>query len=203
MKTCRNIILAIVLVLSVGLGTSIAQQSITKGDVLINPGITVGWYNFNYGYTRVSLVPPVNINLEYAVVDLLSVGFEIDYAKRGYKDIFFNTNYTYDYSYTGFSVRGSFHYLDLLKNLFEDDLGSLNSDKIDFYVGLSMGVLATKNVEKWTDFQGEHERRDFNSTWRSGYYAGFRYYFSDNFGVWLETGRSNLGWGKIGVTLRI
>jgi hypothetical protein len=203
MKTVKNSLIALVALLSIGQGSVIAQQSIAKGDLLINPGLTLGWYNYNYGYTRVSLVPPVNVNFEYAVMDLVSVGVELDYAKRGYKDVFFNTNYTYDYRYTGFSVRGSFHYLDLLKNLLEDNLGSLNSEQYDFYVGFSMGMLATSSIEKWTDFAGDHERKYFDSIWRSGYYAGFRYYFSNSFGVWLETGRANLGWGKLGITLRL
>lgn len=203
MKTIKKICFLLIATCITSHSSLHAQQSSFEGDFLVNPGVTLGWYNYNYGYTRTSLIPPVSLNVEYAIVDMFSVGMELDYARRGYKDVFFNTNYAYNYSYTGFSVRGSFHYLDLLKNLLEENMGGLNSEKVDFYIGLSVGVLATRYTEEWTDFIGDHERKYFDSNFRSGYYAGFRYYFSDSFGVWLETGRSNLGWGKLGLTFRM
>lgn len=187
------------------IGKAQGQVSLEKGDVLINPAITLGWYNYGYNLDVVNILPPVALNFEYAVHDLFSVGLEAEYGQRSYRDLLFLTGTnTYKYEYKGLSLRGSFHYLDLLKNLFGDDLGALNSDKIDFYVGASTGILITTYTSTWispTDGL-EHKQKSFNSNGRFGYMAGFRYYFNDHFGAFLETGKNSLGWAKVGLTIK-
>jgi len=181
------------------------QKSLEKGDILINPSITLGWYDYGYGLDIVNILPPVGLNFEYAVSPYFSWGVEAEYGLRQYKDFGFVTgSYEHKYEYKGIGLRGSFHYLDLLKNLLDDKLGSLNSDKIDFYVGAAAGYMIINTTQKWNDgvVSEKHERKSFDSATRFGFFAGFRYYFSPNFGAFLETGKNSLGWAKVGLTLK-
>ena len=187
-------------------GSSQADLAIEKGNLLLNPSITLGWYNYGYGYDLVNIIPPVAFNFEYATHNYLSFGVEAEYAVRNYKEFDFVTGgYQYKYEYKGIAVRGSFHYLDFLKNLLEDKLGQFNSYKLDFYVGASTGVLIVNSTQKWGGVNGEqgHELKQFDSAFQFGYFAGFRYYFSDRFGTFLESGKNSLGWAKVGLTLKI
>lgn len=186
-------------------GEAQGQLTLEKGDILINPSITLGWYNYGYSLDVVNILPPVGLNFEYALSPYLSWGVEAEYGQRQYKEFGFTTgSYEYKYEYKGLGLRASFHYLDLLKNLLDDKLGSFNSDKIDFYVGATAGYLITNTTQKWNDgiATANHERKTFNSATNFGYFAGFRYYFSPNFGAFLESGRNSLGWAKVGLTLK-
>ena len=92
-------------------------MSIEKGDVLINPSITLGGYDYGYSWDVVNIIPPVALNFEYAYSDYLSFGLEAEYGLRRYKDGLFTTSdYLYKYEYKTVGVRGSFHYLDFLKH---------------------------------------------------------------------------------------
>ncbi|MFT5820044.1 MAG: hypothetical protein ACI8ZM_001278 [Crocinitomix sp.] len=188
--------------------TSVAQSalSIEKGDILINPSITLGWYDYGYSWDVVNILPPVALNFEYASTNYLSFGLEAEYGLRRYKDnLFTSSDYLYKYEYKTVNFRGSFHYLDFLKNMLEDKLGGFNSDKLDFYIGVSTGLLWINTTEKWdqTGTEVQHERKTFDSTLRFGYFAGFRYYFSNRFGAFLETGKNPMGWAKVGLTLKL
>lgn len=205
MNYLKNL-LGLMLLISVSL-SSMGQgaQSIEKGNVLINPSITLGWYDYGYSWDVVNIIPPVALNFEYATNDYLSFGLEAEYGLRRYKDgTFLTSDYEYKYEYKTIGLRGSFHYLELVKNLLEDKIGAFNSEKLDFYVGVSTGLLWTNTTEKWGQnaTNTQNERKTFDSAWRFGYFAGFRYYFSDNFGAFAETGRNSLGWAKVGLTLK-
>lgn len=182
-----------------------ANLSVETGNVLVNPSITVGWYDYGYALDVVNVLPPVGLNVEFCAFDYVTLGAEFEYGVRNYKDLFFTTGgYEYNYQYKGYSLRGSFHYLDLLKNIFGDKIGSLNSEKLDAYVAVSSGLLTTETTQKWNDgtVSANHERKTFDSSIRAGYMAGFRYYFSNNFGAFAELGRNTFGYGKVGLTLK-
>lgn len=206
MKQMKKIIGGLFLALMPLVSSAQGEKSIEKGNVLINPGITLGWYNYSYGLNQINILPPVSLNFEYAGSDYFSFGLEADYGKRSYRDNFFLPGGNeYEYSYKGLAVRGSFHYLDLLKELLTDNLGGFNSSKLDFYLGASYGIIVTNSVRRWTDvYDGiNKEAKSFESTLNFGYMAGFRYYFSNNFGAFLETGRNSLGWAKVGLSFKI
>ncbi len=182
------------------------EKSIEKGDLLINPGITLGWYKYGYGLNAINILPPVSLNFEYAFSDYFSVGFEADYGRRRYQQLLFQPGgYEYDYIYKGFGLRGSFHYLDLLQELIGDDLGDFNLDNLDFYLGASYGITTVNTVSTWTDpiTSQERQSKTFSANMSLGFMAGFRYYFSNSFGAFLETGRNRLGWAKLGLTFKI
>lgn len=200
----KKIFIGALLLFTPFLSNAQGERSIGEGDVLINPGITLGWYTYNYGLDRVNFIPPVSLNFEYAATEFLSFGLEAEYARRSYQEYFFVAGGNqYDYTYKTFAFRGSFHYLDFIKSHLEDKIGDFNSDKLDFYISATVGTVITQSTQRWDAGNGrEHLKKDFNSGLQVGYMAGFRYYFSNNFGAFLETGKNNLGWAKVGLTLK-
>ncbi|NOQ72144.1 MAG: hypothetical protein GQ574_09090 [Crocinitomix sp.] len=206
MNYLKNALILLLLILSSFSSIAKGALSIEKGDVLINPSLTLGGYDYGYSWDIVNVIPPVAFNFEYASTNYLSFGLEAEYGLRRYKDnLFTASDYLYKYEYKTIGFRGSFHYLDFFKNMLADKLGGFNSENLDFYVGASTGLLWINTTEKW-DQEGmsvQHERKTFDSNWRFGYFAGFRYYFSNRFGAFLETGKNPLGWVKVGLTLKL
>ncbi len=183
-----------------------AQSSYEKGDFLLNPSVTLGWYNYGYGLNRVSVVPPVGLNFEYHVAGVFGVGLEGMYMSRKYED--FNPtafSSSYDYSYKAISARASFHYLDLLRNWFSEELSNPDLDKLDLYVTASSGYQWINSKRTWRDgdaTEAPHEEKAFESSFITNFAGGARYYVSDKFGVFAEGGRNTFGWVKIGATLK-
>ncbi len=118
-----------------------AQTSSSKGDLLINPSITIGWYDYSYGLNRVSVIPPVGLNFEYNFADYFGAGLEGTYSSRKYQDFdFTDLSSSYEYRYQSVSVRGSLHYLDILKLIFDEELSNEKLEALDLYVMASSGV---------------------------------------------------------------
>jgi hypothetical protein len=202
--------LLIMLLGIVGFSTSGFSQdkvkTIEKGDFLLNPYVTLGWYNYGYSLDVVNIFPPVGVNFEIATSDYFSFGLEGDYGLRRYRDLYFTTgSYEYDYVYKALSFRGSFHYLDWLKDIIDENVFDFHQIDLDLYAGASTGIFTTTIKESWNDVSDglNHERKTFSSQWQFGYILGARYYFSNNFGVFAEGGRNSLGWAKLGLTLKI
>ena len=181
-------------------------QTHQKGDILLNPSITLGWYEYGYGLNRVSVVPPVGLNFEYHLSDIFGFGLEGTYMSRKYKN-FTPTSFDYDYkySYQAVSARLSFHYLDLLRKWFSEELSGGSFDNVDLYLTASAGYQWVNTTETWLSGNAgsnRNESRYFESSYISNFAAGARYYVSDNFGVFAEGGRNTFGWVKIGATLK-
>lgn len=183
---------------------SFGQNTSEKGDVLINPSVTVGWYNYAYGFDLVSLVPPVALNFEVQLSPYVGIGMEGEYSMRKYKDVIFGSNLReHRYSYQGVYARGSFHYFDLIRDLVGDKMQGNGLEKLDLYLTVSSGYQWVTSKTSWPSASGEaHESRTFDSSIKFGYAAGIRYYFSKGFGVFAEGGRNGLGWIKAGLTLK-
>lgn len=183
-----------------------AQSTHEKGDFLLNPSVTLGWYDYGYGLNRVSAIPPVGLNFEYHLNDIFGLGMEGTYMSRKYED-FNPTAFTnsFEYRYQALSARLSFHYLDLLRQWFPDELSSESLDKVDLYVTASAGYQWVNTKQSWRTGDATatpNEALYFESSYISNFAAGARYYLSDNFGVFLEGGRNTFGWVKIGATLK-
>ena len=183
-----------------------AQSSHEKGDFLLNPSVTLGWYDYGYGLNRVSAIPPVGLNFEYHLSDIFGLGLEGTFMSRKYED--FNPTaftYNYEYRYQAVSARLSFHYLDLLRKWFPDELSSESLDKVDLYFTASGGYQWINTKQSWRTGDATatpNEALYFESSYISNFAAGARYYVTDNFGVFLEGGRNTFGWVKIGATLK-
>jgi hypothetical protein len=203
MKTVKTIITCLAVICS----TQIHAQSIyDKGDFLLNPSVTVGWYDYSYGLNRISVVPPVGLNFEYHIADILGLGMEGTFMSRGYEE-FSPTEFssTYNYRYQAVSFRASLHYLDLLRNLFPEELANEQLDKVDLYITASAGYNWINTTRTWRDVnitEEFHEEKLFESSYFSNFAGGIRYYLSDGFGVFAEGGRNTFGWIKIGATLK-
>lgn len=207
MKTMKFLFLMVVVLSQATLGHAQDKvKTIEKGDFLLNPYVTLGWYDYGYNLDVVNIFPPVGANFEIAATDYISVGLEADFGFRRYRDLFFTTgSYKYTYTYKALGVRGSFHYLDWLKDLIDDNVFGFHGLDLDLYAGASTGIFTTTVKESWNDGVNEtdHERKTFSSSWQIGYLLGARYYFSDHFGAFVEGGRNSLGWAKLGLTLKI
>ncbi|WP_027418122.1 hypothetical protein [Crocinitomix catalasitica] len=184
-----------------------ANKSIEQGDLLIAPSISL-FTNTNYivgGLNGTNLIPAVSLNFEYAFHDYVSAGLEFGYSFRTYQSnfIFFIDPTRYNYSTKVFSLRASFHYLELIKNLVGEHIGGLNSEKLDFYVTLLPGFIVTDETQKWTTAAGDHKRKERTTGPSFGSYAGFRYYFSNAVAVHVEGGYGNFSRAKIGLTFKL
>lgn len=198
-KFCWIVVISLVLPFSGN-----AQSSVGKGDVLLNPSVTLGWYQYNYGLNRVSVIPPVGLNFEYQFSDYFGAGLEGIYSFRKYEDY----NYTdlsssYSYQYQSVTFRLSFHYLDFLRS-FIDELQDEKLDALDLYATGATGVRWINTTQSWRDGvnDGEHQLKTFDSEGIINFSAGARYYLSDNFGIFAEGGRNSFGWLKVGLTLK-
>lgn len=198
-------IIALMVIPILGISQDEIYKTIEKGDVRLNPYITLGWYDYGYGYDVVNILPPVGLNFEIATSNYFSFGLEADYGLRRYRDFFFTPlSNEYEYTYKSLGFRGSFHYLDWIKDLVSENIGGFHQLKLDLYAGVSTGIVVTTSTTKWSDGVNaqKHEQKAYDSSWRFGYFLGARYYLSDNFGVFMEGGRNTLGWAKVGLTLK-
>lgn len=183
-----------------------AQNSVEKGDFLINPSVTLGWYSLNYGLNQTKFTPPMGLNFEYQIADYVGLGMEGIYCTRTYTDYTFDDfNRSYKYSYQSIAFRGSFHYFDLLRNIFSDKLSNEKLDKLDLYIFASLGVQWTKRKETWRNPNTNitSEQSSFDSGLQYGAALGARYYLLPRFAVFTEAGRNYLGWAKVGVTFKV
>ena len=181
-----------------------SQSSINKGDVLLNPSVTLGMYQYDYGLNRVSVIPPVGLNFEYQFSDYFGAGLEGIYSYRKYEDYNFNEfSNSYSYRYQSVTFRLSFHYLDLIRS-FIDELQDEKLDALDLYATGAAGVRWINTTQFWRDGVnvGEHELKTFDSDGIINFSAGARYFLSDNFGIFAEGGRNSFGWLKVGLTLK-
>ncbi|HMG88546.1 MAG TPA: hypothetical protein VK589_00750 [Chryseolinea sp.] len=164
----KNYILSLVCVVGFALSGTNAFAQYQKGDILLNPGMGLGyWYagsGFAVGFT---------INAEFSITDDIAIGpyfafthWNYSYNFAGYDDI--------SYNFIDFGARGSYHFARLLK---------VKNEKFDPYAGAFLGFVASTN-----NFDDNGYNDPYDGAVRGGLYAGARYYFSDKFGVFGEVG---------------
>lgn len=189
MKSLK-IYLSILVFLSFGAANAQEESNYEKGDLLLNGGISFGYYGYGYLGTRSRGMVPVTASLEYSINDKLGVGPYAGYA---------NWNYTYtnsDYSWTflAFGARGSFHATTLLNDLLDT---GMDPNELDIYLAVLLGLDIRS-------YSGEGNVYTDNSSVNLilGPVLGVRYFFSDSFGVYLEGGRGAFGFGTLGVSFK-
>ena len=177
------LLLAAVSTVSMAQSSSSSSSAFNNGDNLFHVGIGVGSPFFGFGYTSSFPVNPT-ISYERSVTDVISVGGTISYASSKFND---NGFVAFKESATYIGVRGSYHVNQYL------NLG----DKVDLYGGASLGYV----VVSVTDNQGDN----FGGTASGagfGLFAGGKYYFQPNFGVYAEVGYESLSFLNLGVTFK-
>lgn len=137
-----------------------------------------------YSFTR---IPTISASGEYAVTNAIGVGGYFGYTsfKWTYASSWYNNggwhNYvdTYKYSFFILGARGAYHFDEFIK-----------IDKLDCYAGLMLGY----NIAKATYSTTDPSRGNIAYTGASyggfaySVFAGARYRFTDNIGVFGELG---------------
>tara|TARA_Y100000589_G_scaffold312141_1_gene332164 strand:- start:1373 stop:2047 length:675 start_codon:yes stop_codon:yes gene_type:complete len=223
----KKLIYSTVLLFVAALGNHLNAQetevsSFNTGDNLLNIGISPFTYAYGsayYSYTNYSAgmtMPPVTVNLQHGFNDFVSAGLTYGRFGRYYKweNPIYGTSYIEKYkstyTYSLFGVVGEFHYAKLLDEIgFTDGI----SEKADLYVGVIIGALQSKWKDKnqeyiynYTTSQYELRVMESSSSSSGGIfrsYAGGRYYFSPNFGGFIEMGYSGFGYLTLGLTFKM
>ncbi|MCU0352860.1 MAG: hypothetical protein MUD08_03835 [Cytophagales bacterium] len=197
----KKLFLSFLTVAVVTLTSQSVQAQYEKGDLLINPGVSLLGYGYGFGfYGSYTGLPGLTANVEYNVTDNIAVGPYAGFLSRSYRYDIGGTRYTDRWTNIAFGVRGVFHASEVIN----DALGAnINSEKLDIYGGLSLGY----ETWRWSyddSFSGGLGRNDYG-TGRIvlGGVLGGRYMFSQNFGAYAELGRGALGALTLGVTLKL
>jgi hypothetical protein len=176
-----------------------AKAQYEKGDILINPGLSIGSYGYyGYGsyYSGSSGFLPLTVNAEYSLNDKFSVGGYAGYYSRSYN---YGSGYKDRLTSLSFGARGVFHASGVLNEVL--DL-NINEEKLDLYAGLILGftTMNYKYDEKWG---GANYNTNLDNRLILGPTVGVRYFFTPKFGAYFETGRNAFGWINLGVSLKL
>ncbi len=177
-----------------GSGLTAKAQLFDQGDKVLSFGIGIGSTYYTWGTHYSTTVPPIFISGDYCLREKLgpgNLGVGPYLGFSGYKSKW--TDYAgdeYGYKYTTFIIgaRGTYHFVDLV-------------DKLDLYGGILLGakIVTHKSYGDWGIY-------DYSSAHGSGvaysFFAGARYYFSDNFAAMAELGYG-IAWLSLGVSLKL
>lgn len=136
-----------------------------KGDKLLNAGINLGG---TYGGGGVG----VGASFEGGVHDFISVGAQADFVTWNYGYI----GYKWRYNFFTVAARGSYHY----------GKHFLKIDNLDLYAGPALGyrISSFSDPDGWSGLYND----GYGSGVFFGVFAGARYYFKPNMGVFAEVG---------------
>ncbi|MCD6660279.1 MAG: porin family protein [Lentimicrobium sp.] len=174
------------------LSLSAQDNLLTKGEKVVNVGIGLGSTLYSgSGYT--STIPPVSASFEIGVKDdvldvgSIGVGGYLGYASSKWEYSYFGSTWGYKYTNIILGARGSFHYPLV--------------DKLDTYTGLMIGFNIVSAKETGTvDPLYNYSASSSGLIW--SWYAGGRYYFTDNFAAMAEIGYG-IAWLNLGVALKL
>ena len=175
--------------------TLTANAQYSKGDMLLNGGLSVGligYGGFGYGSSTLGF-PPLTVNLEYSLDERFAVGPYLGYFSRTYR----SGSYRHGFSVFGFGGRGTFHASSSLNEWFN---WSIDEDKWDIYASAVLGF----QVFSWNRDENDPFRGYSNSSGALvlGPILGARYFLNPSLGVFAETGRGALGAITLGVSAK-
>jgi hypothetical protein len=156
------------------------ESTFKKGDKALNLGI--GFGSSYYGGFYTSHMPALSASLEVGVADgildkgSIGVGGYIGYSSAKYSTYWKTTNFL-------IGARGSFHYPLV--------------NKLDTYTGLQLGY----NVFSTKYYNNTYTTGGSASTLQFAWFAGARYYFSNNIAVFAEVGYG-VAYLTVGVALK-
>jgi hypothetical protein len=149
-----------------------------KGDKLLNVGLNLGG---TYGGGGIG----VGASFEAGVHDFISVGAQADLVTWNYGYF----GYKWRYNFFTVAARGSYHF----------GKHFITMDKLDLYAGPSLGF----RISSYNDPDGYSGVYDngYGSGVFFGAFAGAKYYFKPNLGVFAEVGY-NASPLKVGVAFK-
>lgn len=171
---------------------SAQDNLLTKGERVLNLGIGLGSTLYTgSGYT--SAIPPVSASFEVGVKDdvldvgSIGVGGYLGYSSYKWEYAGFGSNWGWKYTDFILGARGTFHYPLV--------------EKLDTYTGLMLGYEIVSSKEIGTiDPLYNYDTSSGGVIW--SWYAGGRYYFTDNFAVMAELGYG-ITYLTLGVALKL
>ncbi|WKK77327.1 hypothetical protein QYS49_09170 [Marivirga salinae] len=185
MKKLTIILIAIISLWSIDTNA----QSFQKGDNLFNAGFGFGYYGYGLGAGRSFSIPAITANYELGVGDYIGVGPYAGIASYNYSRVGFDGGY----SILAFGARASFHFTDILLN---DALELDIDEEWDFYATLIFGF----NIE---NYSGDLNYIEDDVVVSFGPNLGFRYFFNENFAVFMEAGYGSFSYGTLGLTVKM
>ena len=156
----------------IALAMSAQENLFRKGDKALNVGLGLGTTLYS-GAGFKGTIPPVSVSLEYGFKDEVlekgSIGLGGYLGIAGSKYEFMGFGWEYTYIIVG--ARGVFHYPLV--------------NKMDTYTGMMLGYNIIRAKEIGTPLLGVSPSAS-GVAW--SWFAGARYYFTDNIGALLELG---------------
>jgi hypothetical protein len=168
-------------------------QLFDKGDKIVSLGFGLGSTYYSYSAAYKTSIPPLWISGDYCIMEKLgpgNLGAGAYFGYSGYKSKWYYNNDPYGYKYNVYIIgaRGTYHFVDLI-------------DKLDLYGGLLLGAKIVTNKE-----YGYWEPTHYNTANGSGlaysFFAGARYFFTDNLSGMAELGYG-IAWLSLGVSLKL
>ncbi len=161
-------------------------QLFDQGDVVLSMGLGVGATYIAWGTYYKTSFPPIFIAGDYCLRENLGPGNLGVGAILSFSSYKYDVPY-YDWGYKAttilFGSRGTYHFTDLV-------------DKLDLYAGLGLGV----EIYSFNNYGG-YDYDEGSVGLYDEFFAGARYYLTDNFAGMAELGYG-LAWFKIGVSLK-
>ena len=190
----KKLKLAIIAILLSTVYTNTHAQTFTKGTTLINAGLGVGWYNYDY---NVSSFPAISLSMEKGVYEVPNIGiisagaiFEWKNAYYNYPSFYLTQSYTEKWNWNDyvFGARAALH------------LSSINVDKLDVYGGLALGVRI--ETSHFQDNSLNIESSTSSTVPLFAFYAGARYNLTEKVAAFGELGYG-LGYLTLGVSYKL
>lgn len=169
----------IMVVAALGTTSQKAFAQFEKGDKLLNLGINLGG---TYGGGGIGL----GASYEAGVHDFISVGAQADFTTWSYGGF---SGYKWRYNFFTVAARGSYHF----------GKHFLTMDNLDLYAGPALGYRIS-SYSTPDGFSGIYDD-GYGSGVFFGVFAGARYYFKPNMGVFAEVGY-NASPLKAGITFK-
>ncbi len=164
----------------------VKSQIFTVGDKFLNLGLGFGTH-WGYGKT---VIPPVSISLDYGFKDdigpgVLGIGGYAGITSSKYD--WWTTNWGWRYTNIFAGARGTYH-MEFIEEL-------------DTYGGILFGLRFTSSKE-YGDWIGDIPDSDAGINLDVGFFAGGRYFFTDNIAGFIELGYG-IAYFTLGATLKL
>lgn len=167
------------------------NRAFEKGDILLNGGLSLGYYGYGFSGSRTGFTVPITVSGEFGITEDISVGPYVGFARWRYD--FQNDNYSWRFFTVG--GRGTYHFSRLLNELTD---GSIDEEKMDLYGSILLGAEVRTYSGPEAFFSD-----DTDVVVRLGPVLGLRYYFNQRLGAYFEGGRGTFGYLNFGLTLRL
>lgn len=167
-------IMLVAFMMIAGIFMASAQQTVRKGDKIVNIGVGFGTYG------KTTAFPPLSVSFDYGVKDRLFDN-KSSITLGGYagfysnKAEFIHPSYTYGWKYNNFLIgaRGALHYEFV--------------DKLDTYVGAMLGYNIV-SASYYSTGSGTPVHSATGSGAFFSTYLGARYYVAPKFALFAEVG---------------